>query len=230
MSNEEGSSNADFIEQINQMAIQIQEQKNWTYVQACRYVQQYYANYMSKTPYRTSILIGGACICELYDGHVGRFEENVCMPKHVFSLLCDTLVRDFGLCVNQRSHGLAVEKNVAMFVHVLRGFKNRAIQERFQHSGETVSCHVHNVLEAMKKFTVVHCRPTTNQNVRHPHLRSKMKYLPFKDYIGAINGTHVVAKVTGPEAATYFGRKYCHTQNIMAVVDFDMCFTFVALG
>ncbi|CAL5363236.1 unnamed protein product [Camellia sinensis] len=100
---------------------------------------------MLKTLCRTSILTGRVWIYELYDGHSGRFEENVCMPKEVFSLLCDTLVRDFGLCVNQRSHGLVVEESVAMFIHVLRGFKNRAIQERFQHSGETVSRHVHNV-------------------------------------------------------------------------------------
>ena len=28
----------------------------------------------------------------------------------------------------------------------------------------------------------------------------------------------------------YFGRKGCHTQNIMAACDFDMCFTFVSAG
>ncbi|XP_028122303.1 uncharacterized protein LOC114319478 [Camellia sinensis] len=82
----------------------------------------------------------------------------------------------------------------------------------------------------MKEFTVVHCRPTYSQHRIHPYVRSRRKYLPFKDCIGAIDGTHVSAWVTGPDAATYFGRKYCHTQNIMAAVDFDMCFIFISCG
>ncbi|GMP74835.1 hypothetical protein CsSME_00032126 [Camellia sinensis var. sinensis] len=112
---------------------------------------------MAKTPCRTSILTGHAWICELYAGYIGRFEEYVCMPKEVFGALCETLVNDFGLQVPQRPHGLAVEESVAMFIHVLQWMQNRQIQERFQHSGETVSWHVHNALIAMKEFTVVHC-------------------------------------------------------------------------
>ncbi|XP_028054230.1 uncharacterized protein LOC114258476 [Camellia sinensis] len=52
----------------------------------------------------------------------------------------------------------------------------------------------------------------------------------WQDCIGAIDGTHVSAWVTGPDTATYFGRKYCHTQNIMAACDFDMCFIFISCG
>ncbi|CAL5359331.1 uncharacterized protein LOC114295363 [Camellia sinensis] len=185
---------------------------------------------MAKTPCRTSILIEHAWICELYAGHMGRFEENVCMPKEVFAILCETLVNDFGLQVPQRPHGLTVKESVAMFLHVLQGMQNRQIQEHFQHSEETVSRHVYNVLTSMKEFTVVHCRPTYSQHHIHPYVQSRQKYLPFKDCIGAINGTHVSAWVTGPDTATYFGRKYCHTQNIMAAVDFDMCFIFILCG
>ncbi|GMP41057.1 hypothetical protein CsSME_00011280 [Camellia sinensis var. sinensis] len=115
---------------------------------------------MAKTPCHTSILTKHAWISELYAGHMGRFEENVCMPKEVFAALCETLVNDFRLQVPQRPHDLAVEESVAMFIHMLKGKQNREIRERFQHSGETVSRHVHNVLASMKEFTVVHCRPT----------------------------------------------------------------------
>ncbi|XP_028120844.1 uncharacterized protein LOC114318178 [Camellia sinensis] len=82
----------------------------------------------------------------------------------------------------------------------------------------------------MKEFTVVHCRPTYSQHHIHPYVRSKRKYLPFKDCIGAIDRTHVSAWVTRLDAAMYFGRKYCHTQNIMATCDFDLCFIIVSLG
>ena len=52
----------------------------------------------------------------------------------------------------------------------------------------------------------------------------------MQDCIGAIDGTHVQARLPPEKAVPYFGRKGCHTQNIMAACDFDMCFTFVSAG
>ena len=51
-----------------------------------------------------------------------------------------------------------------------------------------------------------------------------------QDFIRAIDGTHVEARLPPEKAVPYFGRKGCHTQNIMAACDFDMCFTFVSAG
>ncbi|GMP43216.1 hypothetical protein CsSME_00012665 [Camellia sinensis var. sinensis] len=115
----DGSNNDDLREMPNQMAVQLQQENNWTFLQACQYATEWYKKHMAKTPCRTSILAGHAWICELYAGHTGRLEENVCMSKEVFAALCDTLVNDFGLQVPQRPHGLAVEENTAMFIHVL---------------------------------------------------------------------------------------------------------------
>ncbi|GMP22178.1 hypothetical protein CsSME_00000310 [Camellia sinensis var. sinensis] len=156
----DGSNNEELSEMLNQMAVQLQQENNWTFLQACKYAAEWYEKHMAKTPCRISILTGYAWICELHAGHMGRFEENVCMPKEVFAALCDTLVNNFGLQVPQWPYGLAIEESVAMFIHMLQGLQNRQIQERFQHSGETVSRHVHNILTSMKEFTVVHYRPT----------------------------------------------------------------------
>ncbi|KAL7204300.1 hypothetical protein ACSBR2_017383 [Camellia fascicularis] len=107
----------------------------------------------------------------MYNGHSGRFCYELCMPKHVFTHLCATLVNDFGLHVPEQDHDLHVEESVAIFIHVLKNLPNRELQERFQHSGETISRHFHNVLKAMKKFTVAHCWPPADfQNMRDPHL------------------------------------------------------------
>ncbi|GMP83288.1 hypothetical protein CsSME_00037252 [Camellia sinensis var. sinensis] len=180
MNSWDGSNNDALREMLNEMAIQLQQEHNWTFLQACQYVAEWYEKHMAKTPCRTSILTGHAWIFKLYTGHIGRFEENLCMPKEVFAALCETLVNDFGLQAPQCSHGLAVEESVAMFIRVLKGKQNWEIQERFQHLGETVSRHMHNVLTSMKEFTVVHCRPTYSQQRIHLYVRSKRKYLPFK--------------------------------------------------
>ena len=163
------------------LAIEWQTEMNNNYDEAYRIASDYYKAHVLKVPCRTSILTGRAWILELYNGHSGRFRYELCMPKVVFTRLCGTLVNDFGLHVPERDHGLHVEESVAIFIHVLKNLPNRELQERFQHSGETISRHFHNVLKAMKKFTVAHCRPPTDfQNKRDPHLQTQPQYLPFK--------------------------------------------------
>ncbi|KAG8477249.1 hypothetical protein CXB51_030321 [Gossypium anomalum] len=48
--------------------------------------------------------------------------------------------------------------------------------------------------------------------------------------IGAIDGTHIAAILPPNEQIPYIGRKCIPTQNVMAVCDFNMCFTFVMAG
>ncbi|KAL5570223.1 hypothetical protein UlMin_026798 [Ulmus minor] len=50
------------------------------------------------------------------------------------------------------------------------------------------------------------------------------------DYIGAIDETHIHAKIHLNEQIPYIGRKGFPTQNIMDVCDFNMLFTFVWPG
>ncbi|XP_071680033.1 uncharacterized protein [Lolium perenne] len=49
----------------------------------------------------------------------------------------------------------------------------------------------------------------------------------FRDCIGAIDGTHVTAKVPRSMSATFRRRKHYTSQNVLAVVDFNMRFTYV---
>ncbi|XP_016672600.1 uncharacterized protein [Gossypium hirsutum] len=53
---------------------------------------------------------------------------------------------------------------------------------------------------------------------------------PPSDCIGAIDGTHIAAILPPNEQIPYIGRKDIPTQNVMAVYDFNMCFTFVMAG
>ena len=48
--------------------------------------------------------------------------------------------------------------------------------------------------------------------------------------MGAIDGTHVLARVPGKERAAFLGRKHTTTQNVLAAVDFDLRFTYVLVG
>ncbi|KAK3163290.1 hypothetical protein QOZ80_1AG0001740 [Eleusine coracana subsp. coracana] len=50
------------------------------------------------------------------------------------------------------------------------------------------------------------------------------------DCIGAIDGTHIHARVPARIAAAFRGRKHYTTQNVLAAVDFDLRFTYVLAG
>ncbi|KAL4312335.1 hypothetical protein GQ457_01G013150 [Hibiscus cannabinus] len=58
-------------------------------------------------------------------------------------------------------------------------------------------------------------------------IRNDSRYMPhFKVCIGATDGTHISAILPPIEQIPYIGRKGVPTQNVMAVCDFNMCFTF----
>lgn len=48
--------------------------------------------------------------------------------------------------------------------------------------------------------------------------------------MGAIDGTHVLARVPAKERAAFLGRKHTTTQNVLAAVDFDLRFTYVLVS
>ncbi|PIA29459.1 hypothetical protein AQUCO_06000067v1 [Aquilegia coerulea] len=54
--------------------------------------------------------------------------------------------------------------------------------------------------------------------------------LEFKDCVGALDGTHIVASVPIEEQDKFRGRKLITTQNVLAACSFDLKFTYVLTG
>jgi hypothetical protein len=48
--------------------------------------------------------------------------------------------------------------------------------------------------------------------------------------VGAIDGTHIYARVTAKMQAAFRGRKHYPTQNVLAAIDFDLKFTYMLAG
>jgi hypothetical protein len=106
------------------------------------------AGTFDKEPCRTSKLQGAAYVQELRTGHEGRAYEVLRMPINVFEDLCSWLRENSGLedATEEPESGtelkrtVTVEEAVAIFLYIVgRGAANRDAQERFQHSGETIS-------------------------------------------------------------------------------------------
>ncbi|XP_057719160.1 uncharacterized protein LOC130980551 [Arachis stenosperma] len=190
---------------------------------------QYAVNYLCKKPCRTSEQTGYLWVQEILCGHDIRCYEMFRMEKHVFFKFCDELVEQ-GL---KSTRQMGVQEMVAMFLNTVgHGVGNRMIQERFQHSGETVSRHFHEVLVACLRLSIKYIKPSDPkfQNV-HSKIKNDQRYWPFfKNAIGAIDGTHIPCVVSPSDQPKFIGRKGYPTQNIMAVCDWDMCFIFALPG
>lgn len=105
----------------------------------------------------------------------------------------------------------------------------RQIADRFGRSTDTVCRKFGEVLDAMVSFahTVIRPRDSTFRFV-HPRLH---QFSPFFDgCIGAIDGTHIPVSVDEHAHDDFINRKGFTSQNVLAVCDMDMRFTFVATG
>lgn len=148
--------------------------------------------------------------------------------NHFLGLVC--VFKERNLLKNTKN--VTVEEQLAMSIFIMaHNVRNEVIQERFQHSGETLSRHFHNVSRALPLFAKELIQPPSFDEVPIQIHESK-RYCPyFKDCIGAIDGTRVNACIPIAKQIPYrSGRKNDVTQNVWAVCSFDMCFTFIWPG
>jgi len=181
-------------------------------------------------PLRTSFLSGAMYIDELMTcDNPERIQQVLRMKLDVFQFLCSELKSKGGLV---DSKFVSVEEQVAMFLFTIaRASSNRDVQERFQHSGETVSRHFHAVLEAIDRLIPYYIKLPDPQTIPTAITSNPKFYNFFNNCIGALDGTHVAAKVPEEEAAAFRNRKGYLSQNVLACCDLDnLLFTYVLAG
>lgn len=151
----------------------------------------------------------------------------LCMRRAPFFELC-TLLRARNL-LSDSIHS-SVEEQVAMFLHVVgHNQRFRVIHQSFVRSIETVSRYFKEVLFAIGELRGDMIKPPSNET--DIKISTSHRWYPyFKDCVGAIDGTHVHARVPAKISTTFRGRKHYTTQNVLAAVDFDLKFTYVLAG
>lgn len=135
----------------------------------------YYFNCLTKQPVRS--LSPGRCgfMTEMLNGHDDFSREMLRMDKHVFHKFCDilrqrSLLRD--------TSGVMIEEQLTIFLNIIgHNERNRVIQERFQHSGETISRHFNNVLKAIKSLSREFLQP--HDNTTSPEILSNKRLYPY---------------------------------------------------
>lgn len=192
-------------------------------------VEAYVHIYMDKAPPRTSQLSGMGWVTETLNTP-GECHTMLRMNKDIFLDLHDVLVERYGL---RPSKHMNTYEMLAIFLFTCGGCEsNRRGQNRFKHSGETISRKFHEVLDSVVAMAEDYLRPT-DPNFRTVHKRirdDKRAYPHFRDCIGALDGTHIRVSLSPEEQVRYIGKTGIATQNVLAVCDFDMRFTYVAAG
>lgn len=98
----------------------------------------YATKFAIKTPCRTAPFTGHQRVQELLlSGHARRCQEVLRMPLETFNQLVIFLKEHTAL---HSSRHITIEEKLCMFLYTTgNGASNRAVQEAYQHSGETVS-------------------------------------------------------------------------------------------
>ncbi|KAG4920836.1 hypothetical protein JHK82_049774 [Glycine max] len=204
--------------------------KNKVLMFAVANVTNYFMKYVVKNPCRDSSMTGHRWVFEILNGHPIRCYQMFRMKKLVFLELCDILETKYNL---KKTRNVSIYEQVGLFLYMLsQPGSVRNCEERFQHSGETISRHFHNVLEAVCMFAKDIIKPVDPSFRDTPdEILKDARYRPyFRDCIGAIDGTHIRVCVPSHLQGVYIGRKGYTTTNVMVVCDFSMCFTFVWAG
>lgn len=179
---------------------------------------------------RTSAVSGAEYIYDvMYCGNPRRIQEILHMKLEVFQFLCIELESSASLSA---SKFITIEEKVAIFLWtVARSASNRDTQERFQHSGETISRCFHEVLQAINSLVPKYIKLYSSVEIPTAITSNPQYYSFFNDCIGALDGTHIAVKIPESQQAAYRNRKGQLSQNVLTCCDFDrLIFTYVLSG
>ena len=112
----------------------------------------YYYNTITRQPCRSlSPKRGCGFMTEVLNGHDDVCLEMFRMDKNIFRKLSDIL-RERGML--RDTAGVMIEEQLGIFLNIIgHNERNRVVQDRFQHSGETISRYFNNVLKAIKSLS-----------------------------------------------------------------------------
>jgi hypothetical protein len=135
-------------------------------------------------------------------------------------------LRAYGL---EGSKNVSIEEKILMFLFILSGQSNAVTQERFQHSGETVSRIFKEVTYAIIKMESDYIKLPLAQTP-HNILEDRIYYPYFQNCLGALDGTHLRTIVPAGIQGRFRNRKGFLSQNVLGVCNFDMDFVYVLAG
>ncbi|XP_004961062.1 uncharacterized protein LOC101754593 isoform X1 [Setaria italica] len=188
----------------------------------------YYATHLNRSEYRVPTESGYEWVIKTL-GNRTSCHNMFRMNRNVFDRLHNVLVQSYGLKSTRRMTSV---ESLALFLWMCGAPQSmRQAEDRFVRSTCTISRKFNKVLHSICKLAGDIIRPVDPTfSTVHPKLRSARFSPYFDNCIGAIDGTHVPVVVPADKAVQHTGRHGYTSQNVLAICDFDMRFTFVVAG
>jgi len=138
------------------------------------------------------------------------------MSPEIFNAVHDFLVSTYGL---SSTNNVSSTESLAMFLWIIGGPQSFSQAENhFTRSLWILHMKFHEVLMCLRKLG------------KH-NITLRDRFWPyFKDAIGAIDGSHIAVVEPVDETISHTCRHGNTSQNVLAICDFDMRFTFAAAG
>ncbi|KAH9077999.1 hypothetical protein Ae201684P_019105 [Aphanomyces euteiches] len=192
------------------------------------YLSYHYSAYLLKTPKRVSLLTGTMWVDEMLSGNENAFVENFRMDRETFGALLYDLVHRGQL---KRTRWVTHVEQLCLFLYFCgQKASNCNLQQRFQHSGETISRHLKYIVQAFRRLVPFYIQLPHDDDPTSTTIATNTKFFPFFENCRmAIDGTHIPVCVSAENAAPYHGRKGI-TMNVLAACNFDLVFTFILAG
>ncbi|XP_072151435.1 protein ALP1-like [Setaria viridis] len=151
------------------------------------------------------------------------------MSRELFDRLHDLLVQSYGLKSTSKSSSVEA---LGMFLWMVGAPQSvRQAENRLERSLETVHRNFDKVLKCIIKLATDIIKPLDPEfRTMHRRLQNPRFFPHFNNCIGAIDGTHIPVVVSSNKVVQHLCRKGFTTQNVLAVCDFDLRFTFVLAG
>jgi hypothetical protein len=158
-----------------------------------------------------------------------KFYKCFRMRRSVFTMLHDILVQKYGL---ESTSQMSSKESLALFLWMVGAPEsNSQAADRFERSPSTVSNKFHDVLDCVDRMAADYIRPNDPTFTQVHEKLTQSRFWPhFKDAIGAIDGSHIPVIVAEKDKVKYTNRKGYTSQNVLAICDFDMRFTFAVTG
>jgi hypothetical protein len=179
-------------------------------------------------PQHNSVLTGSLYYDEIMNtNNENRFRDIVRMDRDTFIKLLAFLTEK---SVLTNSIKICAGQKIMIFIHVLAGNSLRQTAERWQHSTSTISLIIHEVSDCIySQRDILYVKPSPTKIPNE--ISTNPKNFPFfENCIGALDGTHIPAVVPVEEQANFRNRKGLLTQNVLAICNFDMTFSYVLAG
>ena len=175
----------------------------------------YCSSFLRKTPKHDSVLSGEGWVSELIVCNCDRALSVLRMDVPTFLLIVDAMVSGGSL---KATRNVPAQCATTMFLFFVgqRGPKNRALQERFLCSGETITRHSAQSWKLLPSMAPSVIKMPTRSDPVLAEIRQSRKFCPyFKNCRGAVDGTHIPVHVSEADSARFMGRKGI-TMNVLA--------------